>query len=85
MELQGKPEEILVAAFKPSDDGKALIIRLFGASGRTTRATLRWSDPAPRSLWRSNISEKPVEEVAGPIKVPAWGIVILQVVFATNG
>jgi hypothetical protein len=83
--LHVEPDDILVTALEPSGDSKALIVRLFGASGRTTRATLRWSDPAPRSLWLSNTSEKPIEEVTGPIDVPVWGIVTLRAVFSTNG
>jgi hypothetical protein len=32
----------------------------------------------PRSVWLSNASEKPLTRVAGPITVPAWGLVTLR-------
>ena len=72
------PPEVLVAAFKPSRDRKAYIIRLFGAGGKAVRATLTWSDPAPEAVWISNLAEEPVEAVTGPVEVPAFGLVTLR-------
>jgi alpha-mannosidase len=76
--LRVEPADVVVTAFKPSDDGKASIVRLFGASGRNAQATLRWSNPAPQSVWLSETSEKPIRKIEGPIDVPAWGIVTLR-------
>ncbi len=76
--LQVEPPGVLVTAFKPSDDGKAMIVRLFGASGRNAKASLRWSQPEPQSLWLSDIGERPIRKLDGPIDVPAWGIVTLR-------
>ncbi len=73
-----EPAGVLVTAFKPSDDGKATIVRLFGASGRDCQATLRWSEPAPRSLWLSDTSEKPIRKIEAPVDVPGFGIVTLR-------
>jgi alpha-mannosidase len=70
--------DVLVTAFKPADNGHALIVRLFGASGRDAAVNLRWSDPQPAALWLSNTSEKPLRRIAGPIDIPAWGIVTLR-------
>jgi len=72
------PAGVIVAAFKPSDDGKAWIVRLFGASGKAEKATLEWSDPQPRAVHASDTSEQRGEAVSGPIDVPPFGIVTLR-------
>jgi alpha-mannosidase len=80
----GKPrlalssDKVVVTAFKPSDDGKAWIVRLFGASGQPQHVKLAWTKPAPQQLWLSNTSEKPMQKVGPAIEVPAWGIVTLR-------
>lgn len=79
--LRVEPAGVIVTAFKPSDDGKAWIVRLFGASGQSSRASLHWSAPEPRSVWLSDTSEKPIREHTGPVEVPAWGIVALRAEF----
>ena len=82
--VPGKPrlalssDKVLVTAFKPSDDGKAWIVRLFGASGQPQHVKLAWAKPAPQQLWLSNTSEKPMQKVGPAIEVPAWGIVTLR-------
>ena len=73
-----EPAGVLVTALKPSDDGKALIVRLFGASGQEQSAQLSWAK-APRELWLSDTSEKPLGKITGPVPVPAWGVVTLRV------
>jgi hypothetical protein len=74
LKISGKG--IVATALKPADDGQGWIVRLFGASGRTERASLRWGD-RPRELWFSDLSEKPLQKVTNPIEVPGWGIVTL--------
>jgi alpha-mannosidase len=76
--LQVKPSQVLVTAFKPSDDGKAWIVRLFGAAGKDEKAHLRWAAPAPKAVWLSDNSERPSVPVTGPVTVPAWSIVTLR-------
>jgi hypothetical protein len=81
---------VLVSALKPSDDGKALIVRLFAASGQDAKANLSWSQSDPqrrgptvregsKQLWLSDTSEKPLKKIDGAIDVPAWGVVTLRV------
>jgi hypothetical protein len=70
--------DVLVTGLKPSDDGRAIIVRLWNASDRDTPAQVAWSDPAPRGVWRSDLSEKPLQPVAGPVALPAWGLVTLR-------
>jgi len=68
---------VLVAALKPSDDGAALIVRLFGASGATRSATLTWRSP-PKALTLSGTGEARGAEVRGPVTVPGYGLVTLR-------
>ncbi len=76
--LRVEPAGVLVTGFKPSDDGQGWIVRLFGASDRVQRARLSWADPAPRALWLSDTSEKPLTRVTGAITVPVNGLVTVR-------
>ena len=69
---------MIATAFKPSDEGRALILRLYAASGRDEVARITWADPQPRSLWLSDASERPGTRVTGPVDIPAWGLVTLR-------
>jgi alpha-mannosidase len=69
----------LVTAFKPSDDGQAWIVRLFGASGRDGTATVSGSGSSIGAVWLSDASEQPRERVSGPVAVPGWGLLTLRV------
>jgi alpha-mannosidase len=76
-----QPSSVLVNALKPSDDGKALIVRLFGASGKKSVAKLAWADPQPKAVSISDASELPLSPAPESIEVPAWGIVTLRAEF----
>jgi alpha-mannosidase len=71
--------DVLVASMKPSADGRAQIVRLFGAAGKPAKATLRWGDPAPKRVYLSNLAEDRLAATSGPIDVGAWEIVTLRV------
>lgn len=71
-------DDVLVTALKPSDDGQAWIIHLYGASGKETKVELVWSKPGPKRTWLSDTSELPLRELSGPLIVPARGIVTLR-------
>jgi hypothetical protein len=71
-------DKVVVTAFKPSDDGNAWIVRLFGASGKNEKVKLVWAKPAPQRLWLSDISEKPRKKAGPSVEVPGWGIVTLR-------
>jgi hypothetical protein len=73
-----EPAEVIVTALKPSGDGKALIVRLFGAGGRDAAAKLAWRDPPPKTVWLSNLAEEPKAELTGSVDVPAYGIVTIR-------
>ncbi len=79
--LTVEPSDILVTALKPSDDGKALIVRLFGASTKTRSANLKWGDAKPRAVFLSDTSERLGKQVGNRIEVPASGLVSLRAEF----
>jgi hypothetical protein len=71
-------DDVLVTALKPSDDGKAWVVRLYGASGRDCDVTLAWASPGPERTWLSDTSERSLQEAGKTVSVPAWGIVTLR-------
>jgi alpha-mannosidase len=76
--LQLSGADVLVTAFKASEDGRAWIVRLFGVGDQPAQTVLRWSEPAPRALWLSDTSEKPLRPLTGPVTVPPFGIVTVR-------
>jgi hypothetical protein len=78
LQLDVQPADVLVTDLKPSDDGKALIIRLFGASGQDKEARFTWGSSAPRQLKLSDTGEKAGLPVSGSVPVPAWDLVTLR-------
>jgi hypothetical protein len=71
--------DVLVASVKPSADGKAQIVRLFGAAGKPAKASLRWNDATPKTVYLSNLAEDRIAIAPGPINVQPWEIVTLRV------
>ena len=69
---------MIVQSFKPSRDGKAWIVRLFGATGRPAKVTLDWAAPKPSEVCHSDLAESKGEKVAGPIEVPPYGLVTIR-------
>jgi alpha-mannosidase len=76
--LSVTPKDVIVTALKPSDDGKALIVRLFGASAQTQSAVLRWGDVQPKAVFLSDTSERPGPRAGERIEVPSSGLVTLR-------
>ncbi|HUW60473.1 MAG TPA: polysaccharide lyase family protein [Candidatus Bathyarchaeia archaeon] len=77
--LRVEPAGVVVTALKPSDDGKAWIVRLFGASGKLEHATLTWGTPKQPRMWMSDLTERPQTRVSGPIEIPPYGIVTVRI------
>ncbi len=71
-----EPAGVVVTAFKPSEDGKAWIIRLFGASGRDQMARLVWSRPT--SVCYTDVGELPGQKAPEQVPVSAWSLVSLR-------
>ena len=76
--LRVEPADVLVTGLKPSDDGKAIIVRLFAAGDQTANARLAWSQSEPKRLWLSDTSEKPISELRGRVSIPARAVVTLR-------
>jgi len=73
------PAGVLLLSLKPSDDGQALIARLYGASGKTETASIRWRAPAPRAVYLGDTSEMPRSRAGSRITVPGHGVVTLRI------
>ena len=71
--------DVIVASIKPSADGRAQIVRLFGAAGKPAKVKLNWNSSRARAVYRSNLAEDRVAPIAGPVDVGAWEIVTLRV------
>jgi alpha-mannosidase len=77
------PSDVLAAAFKPSEDGKAWILRLFGASGEDRQARVHWAKSSafkslPR-MWLSDLRELPLAPLGQEIAVPALDLVTVRI------
>jgi hypothetical protein len=72
------PGDVHLLSLKPSDDGRALIARLYGASGQSRSATLRWGSLRPSAVHLSDTGEAPGTPVKGAVTVPGYGVVTLR-------
>jgi alpha-mannosidase len=77
--LRVQPDDVLALTLKPSDDGKAWIVRLFGASGETRKAALTCSSPVTGKIWQSNLAEEKLSPTPSEITVGGWELVTLRV------
>jgi alpha-mannosidase len=73
------PAGVIVTALKPSEDGKAWIARLYGASGRPEQATIALGKGERPKMWLSDLTEDKKAEVDGSIDVPPYGMVTLRI------
>ncbi len=74
-----EPDSVLVTGLKPSDDGRAVIVRLYGASGKSQVARLTWPDSRPVGLALSDASERALKPIRRGIEVPGYGVVTVRV------
>ena len=76
--LSVEPDDVIVTAIKPSDDGRALIVRLFGASGEARSASLKWGTVQPKAVLLSDTSERAGNPAGDRVDVPGLGLVTLR-------
>lgn len=76
--LRLSSDDVIITGLKPSDDGKALIVRLFGASGQARSVSLLWDAVQPKVVRLTDTSERPGEAVRGAIAVPGNGLLSLR-------
>jgi alpha-mannosidase len=67
---------VVVTSLKPSRESKALMVRVFAASGKPERLTLKCAEP--KRLYLSDPQESRGRQIEGPIDLPAYGIVTLR-------
>ena len=78
-----EPNDVLPITFKPSDDGQAWIVRLFGASGENRKARLHWTKAAtvssPPRMWLSDLSEQPLAPITSEIEVAGLDVMTIRI------
>ena len=77
--LKVEPADVIVTAFKPSEDAQAWIVRLFNTGKQSAKAKLIWMKPGPQKVWLSNLAEEQISNLTGPIKMAPYEIVTLRV------
>lgn len=70
---------VLVETARSTDDGQALLLRLFGLTEDASYAKLEWTGFQPAAVWRADLAGKPLERIDGPIRVPGHGLITLRV------
>jgi alpha-mannosidase len=79
--LRIEPADVLIQELKPSDDGKAWIVRLFNASDAPVDVRLTWSARAKvRSSSRSNLAEQPLMELPDVFPMAAGELATLRAI-----
>jgi hypothetical protein len=76
--LRIEPSAIVASAFKPSNDGEALILRLYNPTSQAQTAHLDWSPPV-RRVWLSSAEEEQGAPAPSAIDVPGLGTVTLRI------
>lgn len=76
--LEISSKEVIVTGLKPSDDGRAIIVRLFGASGKQETVKLTWGALTPQAVFTTDTSERPREKLGNHVTVPGYGLVSLR-------
>ena len=69
---------VSMPAFKPSEDGRAWIVRLYNLDAKPARVKLDWADPRPQAVWLSDNSERPGQRLDGTVEVPAQSLVTIR-------
>jgi hypothetical protein len=72
------PPAVVVSSLKPSDDGKALMVRLYNAGGRPEAVSIGWNAFRPSRVAESSVAEERGITVGTSLSIPAFGIVTLR-------
>lgn len=77
--LRVEPADILIQELKPSDDGKAWIVRLFNATEKVTSVRMTWSQRARAgNTVRSNLAEQSLEVLSSEFSMAASELVTVR-------
>ena len=69
---------VVVTSLQRSADGKALMVRLYAASGKPEEFSLQWRGEGPRRVLVSSSEEGTGAQARWPLALPAYGIVTLR-------
>jgi alpha-mannosidase len=72
------PDTVILTAFKPSDDGKALIIRLWNPTDHPQTARLNWKQPV-QHVWLSSAREEQGAAAPESISLAKFDLATLRV------
>jgi alpha-mannosidase len=72
---------VLVETVKISEDGRAVIVRLFGVSERPAKVRLNWKRSRPEAVYLTDLTEQPLARAAGRIEVPGYGVTMVRAEF----
>jgi hypothetical protein len=70
--------DVLVESLKLADDGRAVLIRLFGVSGETRSVRVNWNALRPREVWVSDLYGARLSKAGRDVEVPGYGVVTLR-------
>lgn len=73
------PSSVVATSVKPSRDGQAIMVRLYGASGRPEKVEVRVPGREAAAAFRSSVLEEKGERLSGAFDIPAFGIVTLRI------
>lgn len=77
--LELNTNDVMTTAFKPADDGKGYVMRLFAAGGSSVELHPAWSGRRPAAVYRSDALESKRDAAGDVIHIPARGVVTLRV------
>lgn len=69
---------VLVTRLAPSDDGKAIIVRLWAPTVQAQKVSLKWRPGAVRAVTRTDLSQKPGKPLGAQVKLPGWTVMTLR-------
>ena len=73
--------DVLVETVKMSEDGRAVVVRLFGVSGRPAKVRLNWKRSRPEAVHLTDLTEEPLARAPGRIEVPGYGVTMVRAEF----
>jgi len=69
---------VVASALKPSEDGKALVVRLWCVGDKPARVRLRWRPGVVKSVYWSNAGEEPMKPASDRISLAGWEVATLR-------
>ncbi len=72
------PGSIMITSIAPSDDGRALILRLYNTSETAARASLQWNKVRPKKISVSNLAGRPGKIENGAVDMTAYEVRTLR-------